>query len=130
VPARSDTVLVTSYTYDPAGRLRDLTDPRGIATRSAYDLAGQVLSRTEAFSTADERLTNFTYDGLGRTLTIRALNGAAAAQTTAYVYGVTGGLIESHDLLREVRYPDKVSGEASSLPQDSVHYTWNAVGEP
>ena len=34
VPARSDTALVTTYAYDGAGRVQDVTDPRGITTRT------------------------------------------------------------------------------------------------
>jgi YD repeat-containing protein len=35
-PARSDTAVVTTYTYDAAGRVQAVTDPRGIvASRRA-----------------------------------------------------------------------------------------------
>jgi YD repeat-containing protein len=35
-PARSDTAVVTTYTYDAAGRVQDVTDPRSIvASRRA-----------------------------------------------------------------------------------------------
>jgi len=35
-PARPDTAVVTTYTYDAAGRVQDVSDPRGIvASRRA-----------------------------------------------------------------------------------------------
>ena len=37
VPARSDTVLVTTDSYNAAGWLQDVVDPRGIKTRTSYD---------------------------------------------------------------------------------------------
>src|SRR5262245_34056195 len=43
VPARSDSVLVTSQSYDAAGRAMDVTDPRGLVSRSTYDDLGRVI---------------------------------------------------------------------------------------
>ena len=37
MPARSDTALVTSYTYNAAGWVQDVIDPRGIDDRTTYD---------------------------------------------------------------------------------------------
>ena len=48
VPARSDTVLVTSQTFNAAGWAQDVTDPRGLVTRSLYDNVGEVTQTVEA----------------------------------------------------------------------------------
>ena len=41
-PARSDTVLVTTYAYNSAGRMETVTDPRNIAAKTTYDDLGRV----------------------------------------------------------------------------------------
>ena len=41
VPARSDTTLVTTVSYDSAGRVQDVTDPKGIVARTLYDALGR-----------------------------------------------------------------------------------------
>lgn len=135
-PARSDTALVTSYGYDAAGYLQNVTDPRGNVTRSNYDLLGQLTSVTEAYtdgtpSAADDRITRYTYDGIGNVLTMTA-DLPGTDQTTQYVYGVTigsGNLIASNDLLKEVRYPNASTGLAGTATSDKVQYAYNAIGD-
>ncbi|MEM8875272.1 MAG: RHS repeat-associated core domain-containing protein [Planctomycetota bacterium] len=46
----SDDVLITSYAYDAAGRLSDVMDPRGLVTRTTYDLLGRTTATTENYS--------------------------------------------------------------------------------
>src|SRR5208282_1382955 len=41
VPARSNTALVTSDTYNAAGWVQDTVDPRGIDDRTLYDALGR-----------------------------------------------------------------------------------------
>lgn len=53
VPARSDTALVTGYAYDAAGRVRDVTDPRGLTARTEHDLSGRVTATIENLTNAD-----------------------------------------------------------------------------
>ncbi|MDB5295746.1 MAG: repeat-associated core domain protein, partial [Phycisphaerales bacterium] len=136
-PARSDTALVTSYAYDAAGRVQDVTDPRGLVTRTAYDLLDRTTSATENYvdgtpSAADDRITRYTYDGVDHVLTMTAdLPSGQHDQTTQYVYGVTtagGSTIASNGLLKEVRYPDKTTGAAGTASTDKEQYTYDAAG--
>lgn len=137
VPSRSDTVLVTSYSYDSAGRVQDTTDPRGIVTRTAYDMLGRTTQVTEAYtdgspSAADDRITQYTYDGVGHILTMKAVLPSSTFQTTQYVYGVTtsaGSDIASNDLLLEVRYPDKTSGSPGTASTDKQTFKYNALSQ-
>jgi len=132
VPSRSDTVLVTSVDYNTAGWVSITTDPRGIEDRTFYDNLGRVTKTIEAYvdgtpDTNTDRTTEFTYDGIGNVLTVKAHLTSGAYQTTQFVYGVTGSVINSNDLLAEMRYPDKSSGDPSSTEDED--YTYNALGE-
>lgn len=53
VPARSDTVLVTSTAYDAAGNPADVTGPDGAVARATFDLLGRTLTATAARGTAE-----------------------------------------------------------------------------
>ncbi|MCE2727741.1 MAG: hypothetical protein LW698_13330, partial [Planctomycetaceae bacterium] len=70
-PAGSDTVLITTYTYDSAGRVQDVTDPRGIVSRTLSDALGRTTATIANFtggapgSQADVT-TLFTFDVAGR----------------------------------------------------------------
>lgn len=134
-PARSDTALRTSYSYDTAGRLQDVTDPKALVTRTAYDLIGRRTGVIENYvdgapSAADDRTTLYTYDGNDHVLTMIAALPSSAVQTTQYVYGVSpsnGSTITSNDLHAATKYPDKSTGAASASEQDV--YTVNALGQ-
>ena len=136
VPARSDTALVTSYAYDIAGRVQDVTDPNGITARTLYD----ALSRTTASianytggaaGTQTDVTTLFTFDSAGRLASRTAVQPTGTpSQVTGYVYGVspaTGSTITSNDIMAETRYPDPVTGLPSASERDV--YTTNALGE-
>jgi RHS repeat-associated protein len=135
-PARSDTVLVTSYTYDAAGRVQDVTDPRGIISRTLYDALGGTTATIANFTGAapgsqTDVTTLFTFDSAGRLASRTAVQPAGTpSQVTGYVYGVspaTGSTITSNDLMAETRYPDPVTGLPSATERDV--YTSNALGE-
>ncbi|MBL8797111.1 MAG: hypothetical protein JNM56_24635 [Planctomycetia bacterium] len=135
VPARSDTVLVNSVTYNEAGWVQTTIDPRGIASRQDYDALGRTVRTIAAFvdgipSTGDDRTTAYTYDGNDNTLTVTAVLPGGAHQTTGYDYGVatgSGSAINSNDMLAATQYPDTSSGDPSSGEQET--YTVNAVGQ-
>src|SRR5207244_2107092 len=100
-----------------------------------YDWLGRTLRTVEAFSafnpsSSADKTTEYTYDGDGNILTLRADEPNGAGQTTQYVYGVsaaTGSDITSNDILAAVRHPDPNTGQASAAQQDTV--TVNALGE-
>jgi RHS repeat-associated protein len=134
-PASSDTVLVTTYAYNGAGWVQDVTDPRGLDTRSYYDNLGRVTKSVQDYTGAAEGAENdvpteYTYDGSGHLLTVQADEPGAAYQRTQYVYGVTtagGSGVNSNDILAAVRHPDPSTGNPSAGQQDS--YTVNALGQ-
>jgi RHS repeat-associated protein len=134
-PVPSDTVLVMSYVYNGAGWVQDVTDPKGIDTRTLYDNLGRVTKAIQDYTGAAEGAENdvtteYTYDGDGHTLTEQADEPGGAYQRTAYVYGVTtagGSGVNSNDILTAVQHPDPTTGNPSLSQQDS--YTVNALGE-
>jgi YD repeat-containing protein len=135
VPAPSDTLLVASTAYTPAGFVDSTTDPRGIVTKDFYDSLGRVTKTVAAYDGGAETnstdvATEYTYDGGGHTLTVQADLPGGTYQRTQYVYGVTtatGSAINSSDILAAVQYPDPVTGNPSSSQQET--YTADALGE-
>jgi RHS repeat-associated protein len=132
VPSRSDTVLVSSQTYNDAGWVDSTTDPRAIETRTAYDALGRTTQTIENYvngtpSDADDKTTEFTYDGDNHMLTYTLLLPSSGQQTTQYIYGVSTSTITSNDLLAAVYHPDTTTGAASSSEADT--YTYDALGE-
>jgi RHS repeat-associated protein len=139
-PARSDTARVTSFAYGPGGFVNQQIDPRGIEMRFTHDPLGRVTQVIEAYqdgvpSAADDRTTEYTYNGNDDVLTMKALlPGTNAFQTTQYVYGVTldptsGRFIASHDLLAEIRYPDLQTGQPGTTANLKDSYRYNALAE-
>jgi YD repeat-containing protein len=137
IPMPSDTVLVPSYQYNVAGWLQDTIDPRGIDTRTLYDVLGRtsetVTAYTDGVPAADtDQTTTYTYDGNDNTLMISAVLPAGAVQTTQYVYGVAtanGSALNSNDLRAETEYPDPTTGQPSTSPSQKDTYTYNALGQ-
>jgi RHS repeat-associated protein len=134
VPTRSDTVLVTSYAYTGAGYVLDAMDPMGITTRTVYDALGRVTSTDENYyngvtTDAHDKTTTYTYNAVGVTSLTAGLAGSAA-ETTAWVYGVTqsgGNGLDSNDIVGATQWPNKSTGAASSSEQDTE--TVNALGQ-
>jgi RHS repeat-associated protein len=130
-PARSDIVLVTSQTYDDHGWVLDVTDPRGITTRTLYDNLGRKTKIIAAFTGGQETSSSdvpsdATYDGAGHVLTMTAELPGGGVQKTQYVYGVTpagGSALSSNDLLAAIIYADNGQPHTDS-------YTYNALGQP
>jgi YD repeat-containing protein len=65
-------VSITSQGGD-AGRVQQVTDPRGIVSKTDYDLLGRTVRTVEAYaafapSNAADKTTEFTYDGDGNGL--------------------------------------------------------------
>ena len=49
-PSPSDTALVTGMTYNAAGWLSSVTDPRGIVTQTGYDNLGRTTQTVEDYT--------------------------------------------------------------------------------
>ncbi len=135
VPSRSDQELVTSTVYDSAGRTWKVTDPRGLESRTTYDLLGRTLKTVENYvngtvSDADDKTTEYTYSAAGMTSLTAKLTGGGG-QTTEWVYGVTqsgGSGLNSNDIVGATKWPDPSTGAASSGQQETVLV--NALGQP
>jgi len=127
VPTGSDTVLIKHTDYDSGGRILDVIDPRGLVTRTSYDLLGRTTQSIAAYggdgtpTDSTNQTTAYSYDGDDHVLTETAMLPNGVTQTTQYVYGVTG-LINSNDLLAAIIYPD------NGLPNVET-YTYDIQGE-
>ena len=142
--------LVTQYVYSAGlglpdtGRLQRVIGPTGVTDRTEHDLLGRVARTIEAYvdgtpSPADDRTTEYTYDGNDNVRTITAVtpdgpDGGSALdlQMTEYVYDaqtLTGSHVNSKDLLTEVRFPLPNGDSPSTSPTDRRLYEYNALGE-
>jgi YD repeat-containing protein len=136
VPAASDTVLVSSDTYNAARWLGSSTDPRALVEQYSYDNLGRttqsIADYTNGTPTNNSNVTTqYGYDGNGNLVTYTAVEPGGSSQQTKYVYGVTttsGSAVNSNDIRGAVQWPDPSCGEPSSSRQDT--YTADALGEP
>jgi RHS repeat-associated protein len=134
-PSASDTVLVTLTTYNAAGWVDTVTDPRGINQKTLYDNLGRTTKSIEDYTDGTptnntNKTTEYTYDGSSHMVTLQADLPAGAYQQTKYVYGVTtatGSTINSNDYLAAIQYPDKTTGNPSSSQQET--YAVNELGQ-
>jgi RHS repeat-associated protein len=131
VPSRSDTVLVTDYGYNAAGWVSDVTDPMGRVNKTFFDLAGRTTKTIENYvdgtvSDADDKTVEYTHHANGQMKTLKALLTGGGYQTTEWVLGITSPIV-SNDILKEMRYPDPSSGNASATEKDA--YTHNQLSE-
>lgn len=138
VPNRSDNDLVTSYGYDAAGNLMDITDPKGITTRTGRDHMGRtvntILNLTGDGLTAGAQTnvrTTFVWDSVGRLAQRIARQPAGTPdQSTTYEYGVSSSSfsdIASNDIVSRTLHPDPSNGVSSTTEADT--YRVNALGE-
>lgn len=118
--ASADDVLVTKYGYDDirSGRQNAVTDPNGVVAKTFFDDLGRRTHLVENWQTgfdptggaagnaaADkDRITKWTYYGLGQVATLTARNDGAPDQVTKYFY------MDNYDvsLVTNVIYPDSV----------------------
>ncbi len=141
VPARSDTVLRSTTTFNDDGTVLETTDPKGLKSRTLYDdglrpiasIANYVNGTPSSATGDDDVYTRMVYtDGLQTKLWVD-LDGDnvedADDQVTVYFYGVTKGVsagdsqLASGRLLGEVEYPDSASAT------DVASYAYNALGQ-
>ena len=123
----SSSVLVSSITYDDAGRVQQTGDPAGDLTQTTYDNAGRTTQTIEAEGSGSDRTTNYTYTLDNQIAAITAINGSSSVDdlTTTYTYGtrLTSNGVARKDLLVSITYPDSTSGS------DVVSYTYNRLGQ-
>jgi len=111
-----------------AGRVQQITDPRGLISKTDYDLLGRTVRTIDNFvafapSNGADRTTEYTYDGSDHVIAQTAvLPVPTMPETTHYTYGVTGSVISSNDLLASVTYPPDGQNATES-------YTYNALGQ-
>jgi RHS repeat-associated protein len=140
VPSRSDTVLVSSTSYNAMGLPEDSTDPRALVARTVYDDAGRrvtsianYVNGTPSGGIGDDDIhTRYVYTAGLQTQMWIDLDGDgtqdADDQVTTYAFGPTKGsgtmdtFIASNRLLNSVTYPDSTSGT------DVVSYAYDARG--
>ncbi len=141
-PSSSDTVLVSSYSYDNNGRLQEVSDPKGLVTRTVYDDLGRRVYLVENYANFDssnehytgdasdkskDRVTKYVYNGLSQLTQLVALDenadgDTADNQTTKYLYedGYNAALPTS------IIYPD--SSDTDSTGTDQVKLSYNLDG--
>jgi len=88
-----------------------------------------------------DRVTILEYDGSGHVVEQHAYvpNGTSVdVQTTEYIYGVTAAatntdpadsLLDSNDLLQEIRYPNETTGQPGTTNDYKVRFAYNQLGE-
>jgi YD repeat-containing protein len=82
--------LTTQHSYDRASLRVDTTDANGIHCTYAYDAASRLLTKTLE-PTGLNIQTTYTFDGVGRTLTVvEGSNTPVQARTTQYAYDRNG----------------------------------------
>jgi len=120
-------VIGTTSQGGDSGREQQTTDPRGLITKTDYDLLDRTLRTVENFvafapSNSTDRTTQYAYDGSDHIVSLAAVLPGGSTETTQYSYGVTGSVIHSNELLASVTYP------ATGLP-NTESYTYDALGE-
>ncbi len=149
VPSRSDTALVTSYSYGTDGDVLTVTDPRALVARTERDDAGRTTKEIKNYSSGvnsgnpanpdDNQTVRYEYvDGL-RTKIVADMPSGEADQETVYIHGTTKGTpaaskVASGHLIRGVKYPDTTNTGTTSANIDSdssdvVSHAYNAQGQ-
>ncbi|MBS0208875.1 MAG: RHS repeat-associated core domain-containing protein [Planctomycetes bacterium] len=131
VPERSDSVLVVSYGYDPAGNRFQAIDPAGVETRQTFNALGKALSKIGNYTggcpgNTTDVTVKMQYNADGNLVALTACNHTTGDQTTRYLYGVSpadGSTLTSNALLLATIYPDAVNG------QDRVTQSYDRQGE-
>jgi RHS repeat-associated protein len=143
-PARSDTVLVTDYSYTETGEIEETTDPEARIERRSYDNLGRLtsvisnyLNGTPGDNAAedDDRKEEREYDSSSHVVKRKVYTTSASdPQTTEWVYGVQKGSfpdskLASNDLVKTLKYADPSSGNPSSSSDDQEVFAYNAQGD-
>jgi len=131
VPTRSDTILVSTTSYNNDGEVFSTLNPQNMETRYEYNAAGRQVTQIENYvssgSAADQNRTIWTtYTADGQVKTLTASNADTGNQQTKYDYGtsLSNSGVASSQLLRFVTYPD-----ALGTGSDFVTYSYNRQGQ-
>lgn len=125
IPTRSDTVLVNSTTYDPAGNPTVQTDPASISITKTFDNLDRLITVVEnsGGGSGTTRTTHYEYTDDGWLIKLKSDNGTTGQQVTEWVRDVVissgGSTINSKRLVSKKIYPD------STGATDVVTYTYN-----
>jgi RHS repeat-associated protein len=99
---------VTTYSqYDNDSRVTQITDPNGVVSAMTYDPRGWLLTRTEAYGTAQAETTTFTYDNVGQVTRITRPDQSYLSYTYDAAHRLT---------------------QVADTAGDSIQYTLDAMG--
>ncbi|WP_181785163.1 DUF6531 domain-containing protein [Streptomyces phytophilus] len=136
----------TTYGYDAAGNLTEVTDPLGNTTETTYNALGRQTSVTNP----NGKTTTTAYDSLGRTTKVTAPDGGetsyaysaglvssrtdANGHVTAFGYDTAGRLTSATDPLnREITYGYNADGHQNKVTNGrgvTTSVTYDALGRP
>ncbi len=139
--------LTTRYLYDDLYRTVAQVENMDAVTSVSYDATGDryTVSGFDYTKPDTDRVTSFVYDAMNnvtkRVAHLAEDDGSGGTdegvQITEYSYGVTAGstsntmdsLINSNNLLAEVRYPRESDGLPGTTDAYKVKYAYNRLGE-
>ena len=98
VPARSDTVLVTSMTYNSAGQLSTTTNPGGIVTYVEYDAAGRQTKLVQNWTAGSSSSSSSSSSG--------PFESDDTNVTVLTAYNADGNVVQHHGRELDHRRPD------------------------
>ncbi|MEM8696559.1 MAG: LysM peptidoglycan-binding domain-containing protein [Pseudomonadota bacterium] len=94
--ATAGNYIATSYQYDDAGRMTDMTDGEGVVTHYVRDAVGRVTEETADYGGSDARVTRRVYDDAGRMIS-ETVDPSGLSITTGYHYDALGQVIRTTD---------------------------------
>jgi len=95
--ATSFDIVTETHTYRGDNLFHESIDANGNVTRYEYDNAGRLVTQIAAFGSSDESRTTWTYDGIGRTLSVRQGRMHSADHDMAYVYDDANRTVRAFD---------------------------------
>ena len=149
--------IVTASEYNVLEQLETETDPNGRVTKYLYDDLYRQIAVIENYENAvvvwnndrwrvssgldpaapdTDRVTSFVLDSNGNTTKqvahFPSSGGGEDVQITEYVYGVSTpeSMLNTNDLLHQIRYPDEATGFPGTSTDYFVTYSYNRAGNP
>ena len=135
-PAASDTILVSSVSYDvDTGELVESTATDGVVDKIEFDDAGRTTKTIENFvqsGTGDDenRTAEYTYTSGSKLKTLKLINADTGDQTTTWTYGttLTDSEVASNELLVSKEYPEGDKDEFTYNRQGNVNTSEDGNG--